>query len=263
MTQDLLEKPAGVADQHAVDPEALIEEARQHARRRRLRTLAAVLTLGAIGGATYGIIRTVTSDSTAVEHLPNGPFINSRAFAGHGTLAFVSRGKLWVLDGHNGSLRLLPANGFPPTQPAFSPDGKWLAYLQPHHSAVTDDDYSRLWIARSNGTDPHVVPGIEVHALFGWSPRADLLAVSTGPERRHQPCPCYSPTELPIVSPDLSSRIVARAGWADGATWSPDGRQLDVAAIGLNKGPADRLLAQRGPWSCVARATRALENEPG
>lgn len=235
MTLDLLENPVPVADPHAVDPEALIEEARQRARRRRLRTLAALLALAAIGGGAYGVIHNTVSHSTVVEHLPNGPYVNVHAFSGHGTLAFISRGKLWVLDGHSESLRALPGSGFPPTQPIFSPDGKWLAYLQQHHNAVTDDQYSRLWIARSDGTDAHVVPGLEVHALFGWNPHADLLAVSTGPERRYQPCPCYSPTALRIVSPDLSSRIVARTGSVDGASWSPDGRQLAVAAIGLNK----------------------------
>jgi hypothetical protein len=86
MTQDLLEKPAPVPDLPTADPEALIEEARQRARRRRLRTLAAVLALIALGGGTYWIIRGVGSNSPAVEHLPNGPIANVRAFIGRGTL---------------------------------------------------------------------------------------------------------------------------------------------------------------------------------
>lgn len=234
MTQELLERRAPMADPPAVDPEALIEEARQRARRRRLRTLLAVLALIAIGGVAYGLIRGAGGNTPAVEQRPNGPIVNVRAFAGHGALAFISRGKLWILDGHSGLRRAAPSR-FPPTQPLFSFDGKWLAYLQQHNNPLTGDGYSRLWIARADGSDAHVVPGLKVHALFGWSPRADLLAVSTGPERHHQPCPCYSPTKLRVVSPDGRSRILARAGWVDGASWSPDGRELAVAAIGFNR----------------------------
>jgi hypothetical protein len=234
MTQDLLEKPAPVVDPLTVEPEALIEEARQRARRRRLRTLAAVLALIAIGGGAYWIIRGPGHNSPGVEKHPNGPIVNASAFTGHGTLAFISRGKLWILDGQSGSLHAAPSR-FPPTQPLFSPDGKWLAYLQEHNNPASGDGYSRLWIARADGTDAHVVPGPKVHALFGWSPRADQLAVSTGPEHVRQPCPCHSPTELRIVSPDGSSRILARAGWVDGASWSPNGRQLAVAANGFNE----------------------------
>lgn len=257
MTQDLLEQPTFVEGPETVDPEALIEEARQRARRRRLRTLAAILALAAIGGLSYTVIRYSAGNGVATDHIPNGPAVNARAFAGHGTLAFVSRGKLWVLDGNSGSLRVLPSTGSVPTRPVFSADGKWLAYLQQRTNAVTGDSYARLWIARADGRDAHLVPGLKVYGLFGWSPRADMLAISTGPERRHQPCPCYSPTQLRVVSPTGASRIVARAGWVDDAAWSPDGRKIAVAAIGLNNarlivyplggGHGRVWLARRGP----------------
>ena len=236
MTHDLLEKPAQTSTRNTpvVDPEALIQEARERARRRRLRALAIVLALIVIGGGAYGIIRLDGDTSPAIEHVPNGPIVNLRAFSGHGSLAFVSRGKLWVLDGKRGSLRAAPSQ-FSPSQPVFSPDGKWLAYLQQHTSPDGGEAYSRLWLARADGSDAHVVPGLKVYGLFGWSPRADLLAVSTGPEHVDQPCPCYSPTELRVVSPDGSSRVLARSGWVDGASWSPDGRKLAVAAVGFNE----------------------------
>jgi dipeptidyl aminopeptidase/acylaminoacyl peptidase len=235
MTQDLLEQPTFVEDAEAVDPEALIEEARQRARRRRLFTFAAILALAAVGSLSYAVIRHGGGNSVVTDHIPHGLVVNARAFVGHGTLAFVSLGKLWVLDGNSGSLRVLPSTGSVPTQPLFSADGKWLAYLQQRTNAGTGDSYARLWIARADGRSAHLVPGLKVSGLFGWNPRSDMLAISTGPERRHQPCPCYSPTQLRVVSPSGSSHIVARAGWVDGAAWSPDGRQLAVAAIGLNK----------------------------
>lgn len=258
MTRDLLEKPAqtSVGETDIADLEALIQEARKRARHRRLRALAIFLALSVSGAGAYGIISLVGANTTAIEHVPNGPIVNLRAFAGHGTLAFVSRGKLWVLDGQTGSLRAAPSQ-FSPTQPVFSPDGKWLAYLQQHASSGGGDAYSRLWLARADGSDAHVVPGLKVYGLFGWSPRADLLAVSAGPEHIHRPCPCYSPTQLRLVSPDDSSRVLAHAGWVDGASWSPDGRQLAVAAVGFNEarlvtyplrgGKGHMWLVRRGP----------------
>jgi len=117
-----------------------------------------------------------------------------------------------------------------PSQPVFSFDGRWLAYLEQQQGPATGDDYSRLWIAHADGSDAHVVPGLKVYSLIGWSPASDALAVAAGPERTKQPCPCYSPTTLRIVSADGSYRTVARTSWLYGGSWSPDGTKLVIAA---------------------------------
>jgi Tol biopolymer transport system component len=53
------------------------------------------------------------------------------AFAGHGRLAFISRNTIWVLDGGRRSLRrTATARGLYPLAPSFSPDGRWLAFVQ-------------------------------------------------------------------------------------------------------------------------------------
>jgi hypothetical protein len=56
------------------------------------------------------------------------PAVNTAAFAGHGELAFLSRGTLRVLDGMTGSLRAVVTPGMTPGTPAFSPGGRWLAF---------------------------------------------------------------------------------------------------------------------------------------
>lgn len=217
------------------DPEALIIEARDRQRRRRRRTFAIVVAAAATGALAFGIIRAASEGRSAIVHPPHGPTVGVKAFARHGNLAFISRGTLWLLDGSNGRLRKLASPpGFTPSQPTFSPDGKWLAYLEQH--STPSSLMSRLWLARADGSGAHAVPGYPTDTLIGWRPAptpsgSDLLAVSTGPERHHQPCPCYSPTTLRVISPDGSSHIVARAAWIYGGTWSPDGQSIAVAQI--------------------------------
>ena len=211
--------------------EALIREARERQHRRRGRIAALVLAVALVGAAAYGISRSAGGGAPTVERVPHGPVVNLGAFSGHGRLAFISGSTLWVLDGTTSRLHRLPTpGGFTPSQPVFSFDGRWLAYLEQHLGPATGDDYARLWIARADGSDAHVVPGLTVYSLVGWSPSTDALAVAAGPERTTQPCPCYSPTTLRIVSADGSHRTVARTSWLYGAAWSPDGKKLVIAA---------------------------------
>lgn len=201
-----------------------MREARARQRRRRLGVLAALLGTLVVGGIVYGFVGRTSRSVAGVEAVPNGPVVNVRAFSHHGRLAFVSRGILWLLDGQRGTLRRISSHdGFSPRAPTFSADGKWLAYLEQPHA--------QLWISRSDGSDAHVVRGLKVASFFGWSPTRDLLAVASGPERTKQPCPCYSPTRLRIVSPAGAVRTVARSSWIYGAAWSPDGRSIAASEV--------------------------------
>ena len=220
-----------------VDPEALIEEARRRQRRRRSRLLGVVVGLAGAAAVAYALVQATRGGAPAVERVPRGPVVAVRSFAHHGRLAFVSHGKLWLLDGNASRLKLLPTpgGGFTASQPVFSSDGKWLAYLEQRQNPVTQQLYSRLWIARADGTEAHVVPGLQVESLFGWSPTADVIAVAAGPEhtRQTQSCPCFSPRTLRIVIASGASRILARGSWLYGASWSPDGTQIAAAWIGM------------------------------
>lgn len=216
------------------DPEALIKEARARQRRRRLRLLAATLAVAGAVAVGYAVVR--DQGGTAVVRVPGGPTVDVKAFAGHGRLAFVSRGVLFVLDGREEKLRRLETpRGATPTDPVFSVDGKWLAYLARRHDPVTNSDRSELWIARADGRSAHRVRGFTAFGLYGWSPRADLVAVTAGPVQTAQPCPCFTPTSLRLVSPSGSARVLARAPWIRSAAWSPDGKQI---ALGIENDPA-------------------------
>lgn len=203
------------------DPEAVIREARARQRRRRRRWTAAVAATVLVAAAA-GYLAAGRSGRTNPAHRrpgPGGPVpsVNVAAFAGHGELAFVSRGALWVLDGATMTLRLVAAPEMRPANPVFSSDGRWLAFAAirpgpPVPAALA----STVWLAHGDGSGVHPIgPGLGLSG--GWSPAADVLAVTAG-------------NTIRLISPSGQARTLARAPGLDSAAWSPDGSALAVAA---------------------------------
>lgn len=141
--------------------ELLIKEARARQRRRWLGRAAVVAALAAMVNVAFvvagGSDRALTQVATAA------PVVNSRAFSGHGELAFVSRRALYVLDGTTGKVVRVAAASEQPDAPAFSPDGRWLAFGSFH---------SYVGVARADGTAPHALAG---RGYPRWLPDGRLL----------------------------------------------------------------------------------------
>src|ERR1039457_4136232 len=71
----------------------------------------------------------VAAGTSLVQIGADGPLVNLAAMRHEGELAFVSQGNLYIIDGSASAVHEIPAgSGVPVTHPAFSPDGKWLAY---------------------------------------------------------------------------------------------------------------------------------------
>ncbi len=193
-----------------LEAEALFEEARRLRRRRRL-AVGGVLLAAAVGlsylvaGVGGGGRPTAGSSHPAAVRVPRGrgPVVDAKAFGGHGILAFVSKGTLWVLDGSSASVREV-SHGRGATDPQFSPDGKWLAFI----------NNSRAWIARSDGTAARPVPGSRGCGYLSWSPHGDLLAAAGA--------------GIVNVTSGGALHVVTRQ--AGGGVWSPDGRQAAFVA---------------------------------
>jgi WD40 repeat protein len=164
-----------------------------------------------------------------------------------------------VLDGAAGALRKVASTSYTaqaegnidfggilahtalvPGSPAFSHDGRWLAYLVPHGAG--DGAFSQLWIADGDGTAAHLVSRLAVDQLVGWSPSADVLAVTTDTRT----APVYDPamgaklrsdeaTVLQLVTPGgVTRRLLAVPAIVHGpqiydAVWSPNGTAIAVA----------------------------------
>ncbi len=207
--------------------------------------IGVLAVLVAVGPRSSGPSATRTSRPTPSSSPSSRPTVNATALAGHGRLAFVSGGELYVLDGTTKVLHQVTEGSPPPTSPAFSYDDRWLAFVRP--AAASNGGDETLWIARGDGTGAHrvtQVPPVYPVAdsglpVFSWSPSSDELLVTTGPVRGP-----LVPSEIWIVPASGRAHRLLGPGYTSGAVWSPDGG--DVAVL----------------WSSEGLASQALETFP-
>jgi len=210
--------------------------------RRRRRTVVA-MTAVAAAVVTTGVVTLVavgprsSAPGTSTSHRTSHgstpaptppPTVDAAAWAGHGNLAFVSGGELYVLDGATARLRQVTTGSPAPADPAFSVDGRWLAFARPSGT----DGAAVLWLARGDGTGAHPVGGLptvlagadSAATAFSWSPTADELVVTTGPVDAVPDVP----RQVWLVPAGRAPRRLLGPGYSGGAVWSPDGRQVAV-----------------------------------
>ena len=153
------------------------------------------------------------------------PTVDTMAFQGRGQLAFVSSGRLYVLDGsaagRPATLHAVAAPGGA-TAPAWSPDGRWLAFLvvPPSPYPVVSDPMGTLWLANADGGAAR--PALANAGPFSWSPATDVLAATVTN-------PASGRSWLCELRPGATPHLVP--GATGPALWSPDGRQLAFTTI--------------------------------
>ena len=249
-------------DQSSRSPDELRAAAkdrgRQLIRRRRGVKRAAVAIVAAAAVGTLIVVvafgpRSSVPSTTPTSRPPSGstlarrPVVNAAAFAGYGRLAFVSGGELYVLDGTTKALHQVTEGSPPPSSPAFSHDGEWLAFLRV--SIKSNGEGEALWIARGDGTDAHRVAQVPPAypapnsgaPVFSWSPTSDELLVTTGPVAGAP----LVPREIWIVSAPGTAHRLLGPGYTSGAIWSPDG--AEVAVLWNSHGVSNEVLETVSP----------------
>ena len=156
---------------------------------------------------------------------PTGPLsVDGSAWAGHGSLAFVSSGKLAVLS-DTGSLTKIagPSDGGFDSNPAWSPDGQWLAFLHTGPPDGFDVPAPTLWLVEAGSSQAEEVTASGV-GMFAWSPVASVLSYAEAPGDD----PVDGPEDLWIDDPGSPpSSVPVGMGFGVGAiAWSPDGSEL-------------------------------------
>jgi len=157
---------------------------------------------------------------------PPGPLtVNGPAWAGHGDLAFVSSGQLEVLS-NAGSLTTItgPSGGGFDSNPAWSPDEQWLAFLHTGPANGFEVPAPTLWLVEAGSSQAEEVTTSGV-GMFAWSPTAPVLAYTVVPNYNF---PGGVPEDLWFDRPGAPPTSVAvGTGAGLGAiAWSPDGSEL-------------------------------------
>jgi hypothetical protein len=93
------------------------------------------------------------------------PYVNTTSFSGHGDLALVSLGDLYVLDGASGHVVNVTGTDLAASGPEFSPNGKWLTY--------ETDQGETSWLARADGLGSQRLAG-----TASWLPNGQLALSS-------------------------------------------------------------------------------------
>lgn len=175
-----------------------------------IRTVRIILAVGYIA-LTSVLVR---APSVAAQRSSTDlPPVNITAFRGAGALAFVWRGRLYILDGATGQLRRLTQAGAA-SYPSWSHDGQWLAWQEGN---------GHLWLANRAGASIHPAGGISgAVGDFRWSPTQDVLAAIPNPLS----CRVGG---IWLVHPGRPARRLARRELAGSFLWAPTGAFLQFA----------------------------------
>lgn len=173
----------------------------------------------------------VVTLAPSLPHASVGPVVDAAAFRGQGHLAFVWGNTVYILDGRTGSLHHL-AGSAPVIQMAWSPDGRWLAYIRGSDAATGTGE---LWLVRGDGSGLHRVMDLPADVqTFTWSPTTRVLAVTLNGGAK----PSSALWFVPLNGRPFS--ISAPEPGAGGIIWSSDATRLAYSVVLPFRDPSSR-----------------------
>lgn len=194
-----------------------------------------VLAVAGCGGSSRraapptSVSTTTTSPSTAPSSTASVA-VTPRTSTAPGEVAYVTKGQL-LIDA-NGSRDAVAGPGFV-SHPAWSADGRWLAYLRsptpPSGNGVPDS--ASLWLARADGSLSHQVSqvGHEVDE-FAWAASSETLAFSDTASSSS------GLWRLVTATPQSAPRTLMEEHYPFDLAWSPVGDGIAVTGISGNIG---------------------------
>jgi hypothetical protein len=155
-----------------------------------------------------------------------GPLaVDGSAWAGHGSLAFVSEGQLEVLSDAGRLTEITgPTGEGTDSNPSWSANGRWLAFLHTGPAVGFDIPSPTLWLVAA-GASVATEVGTSGLTMYAWSPVTSLLAFIDAPTNSTV---ATSSQQLWLDSPGAPPKAL-ELGTGSGIgeiAWSPDGTSV-------------------------------------
>lgn len=127
----------------------------------------------------------------------------------------VDSANLWIADAAGGKERMITHEAGIQYQPAWSPDGKWIAYIGGHGYGTYE-----LYVVSEDGTERRQLTQNRTHEFLpAWSPDGAQIAFSSDTSGDY---------EIWVMQADGSNarQLTRSPGLDTRPTWSPDGTKI-------------------------------------
>ena len=138
---------------------------------------------------------------------------------------------IYVMDGDGRNRRRVTVNPAADRYPAWSPDGKKIAFESNRNNA--NKDHMQIWVIDADGKNPIRLTDGLVDANPDWSPDGTKIVYDTVhvPEDHD-----LAPGGITVMEADGKNRRLVKNSIGLHPTWSPDGKQIAFIA---GKNPGD------------------------
>ena len=161
-----------------------------------------------------------------------------------GTLAYLSGGNAWVIDGNTANRRPVVVSGDLDGQVfRLSPDGRWLLYTR-SIDAEDSEDFNSLWVIdiQDEEANPVSMRARNIVHFADWAPESDTPVFAySSTEPRQSPPGWQANNDLILVNLSSAGRVLRErellppnpggqyGWWGTSFTWAPDGVHIGYA----------------------------------